>query len=262
MSCCSLPEDQQTCKLPSASSTTHSVPFMGLPLVWHRTALIPALPGCTGTIILHIPPRQLHFLTLTQFFLSLLCLICLRRLSLCCHHNFLRLPNPHRSFLFFFYRKASLVCKWLKYNIPPTFFCIFYYLVAMVLKTCGGWLAFCPSALTVQRLMYLCPVLVLLSTWLEGHMKCSQMEQSSSLPRSRHKTVVHALHQQWGERRKVGSWRTLWSQENRQNALHCRYIFLLSNMKIFFLWQVQMVLSLKTTPYLTALQGLPALLEK
>lgn len=32
-------------------------------------------------------------------------------------------------------------------------------------------------------------------------------------------------------------------------------------MQIFFFWQVQTVLALKTSPYLTELQGLTALLE-
>lgn len=42
------------------------------------------------------------------------------------------------------------VSKWLKYSITPTFLWIFYYLVAMVLKACGGWLVFCPLVLTAQ----------------------------------------------------------------------------------------------------------------
>lgn len=73
--------------------------------------------------------------------------------------QFFKAAQPTQVFPVLFYQKTSLVCKWLKYSIPPTFFCwIFYYLVAMVPKACGGWLAFCPSVLAAQtRVSLHCP---------------------------------------------------------------------------------------------------------
>ena len=64
--------------------------------------------------------------------------------------QFFKAAQPTQVFPVLFYQKTFLVCKWLKYSILPTFFGIFYYLVAMVLKACGGWTAFCPLVLTGQ----------------------------------------------------------------------------------------------------------------
>lgn len=78
-----------------------------------------------------------------------------------------------------------------------------------------------------------------------------QLEQRSSLPRSRCRPVTFALHQNWGAEMEGRQLKVLpRSQENRHTVLKCRNI-LLSNMKIFSFWQVQNVLSLKTSPCLT-----------
>lgn len=78
-----------------------------------------------------------------------------------------------------------------------------------------------------------------------------QLEQRSSLPRSRCKSVAFALHQKWGAEVEGTQLKVLpRSQENWHIVLKCRNI-LLSNMKIFFFWQVQNVLALKTSSCLT-----------
>lgn len=64
--------------------------------------------------------------------------------------QFFKAAQPTQVFPVLFYQKTSLVYKWLKYSIPPTFFWIFYYLVVMVPKACGGWLAFCPLVFAAQ----------------------------------------------------------------------------------------------------------------
>ena len=177
MCCCCLPAIQQACKLPPACyGLAHPMSSLGLlhSAPWGYMVAFSTHPRPSHMhmhyahpIILHTAPKQLCFLVLTQFFLSLLCLVCLRRLSLCRHHNFLRLLSPRRSSLFSFIKKHLLfVSKWLKYSIPPTFFWIFYYLVAMVPKACGGWLAFCPLVLTVQTHISLhCPCSPKYMTW-------------------------------------------------------------------------------------------------
>lgn len=73
-----------------------------------------------------------------------------------------------------------------------------------------------------------------------------QLEQRSSLPRSRCRSVAFALHQKWGEEVEGRQLKVLpRSQENRYTVLKCRNI-LLSDKKIFFFWLVQTVLALKT----------------
>lgn len=129
---------------------------LNYPALWHTSCLL----------------QDYGFYILTQLFLSSLCLTCLCRFSLCCNQNFYGYSS-HAGLSCFvvavFNQEASLVCKWLKYNNPCTFFFyIFYYLVAIILKICGCWLTFCPSVLTAQRVVYLsvpCPCSPKNKTW-------------------------------------------------------------------------------------------------
>lgn len=163
--------------------------------------------------------------------------------------KFLRVLSPCKSSLFPFIKKTLLfVSKWLKYSHPSTSLQI-----SSKPKPVGAVFAPVPwwslPSLTLSLLCIYSPKYV---TW-GSYEILPQLEQRSSLPRSRCRSVAFALHQKWrgeveGRQLKVLSR----SQENRHTVLKCRNI-LLSNKKIFFFWQVQTVLALKTSPCLTSI---------
>lgn len=88
---------------------------LNYPALWHTSCLL----------------QDYGFYILTQLFLSSLCLTCLCRFSLCCNQNFYGYSS-HAGLSCFvvavFNQEASLVCKWLKYNNPCTFFFLHFLL--------------------------------------------------------------------------------------------------------------------------------------